>query len=104
MGFGGDLHLLDGYLMDLPDPGRLFLQDVDSRRHTSRDLLDWYLTGRSDADANTSEAGLESLIVRHITGTDGLAVAPGTVAKKPDVFDTGCFAGSPKDYDRAYLS
>ena len=51
---------------------------------------------------NTSEAGLESLIVRHMTGTDGLTVAPGTVAERPDVLGTGYFAGSPKDYDRAY--
>ena len=51
---------------------------------------------------NISEAGLESLIVRHMTGTDGLAVAPGTVAGRPDVLGTGYFAGSPKDYDRAY--
>ena len=34
---------------------------------------------------NTSEAGLESLIVRHMTGTDGLAVAPGSVAESPHV-------------------
>jgi type I restriction enzyme R subunit len=51
---------------------------------------------------NISEAGLESLIVRHMTGTDSLAVAPGTVAERPDVLGTGYFAGSPKDYDRAY--
>lgn len=53
---------------------------------------------------NTSEAGLESLIVRHMTGTDGLAVAPGTVAERPEFSGTGYFAGSPKDYDRAHLS
>ena len=53
---------------------------------------------------NISEAGLESLIVRHMTGTDGLAAAPGTVAERPDVLGTGYFVGSPKDYDRAYLS
>jgi type I restriction enzyme R subunit len=51
---------------------------------------------------NISEAGLESLIVCHMTGTDGLAAAPGTVAGRPDVLGTGYFAGSPKDYDRAY--
>jgi len=51
---------------------------------------------------NTTEAGLETLIVRHMTGTDGLAVAPGTVAEKPDFSGAGYFAGSPKDYDRAY--
>lgn len=52
---------------------------------------------------NTTEAGLETLIVRHLTGTDGLAVAPGTVAEKPDFSGAGYFAGSPKDYDRAYV-
>jgi hypothetical protein len=90
--------------MDLVDPGQFALQDVDYRSHTWSALLDWYLTGRSNSDAHTSEAGLESLIVRYITGTDGLAVAPGTVAERPGVFDTGYFAGSPMDYDRAYLS
>ena len=28
-----------------------------------------------------SEKGLESLIVRHMTGTDGLAVAPNTLTR-----------------------
>lgn len=51
---------------------------------------------------NTTEAGLESLIVRHMTGTDGLAVAPGAVAERPESSGTGYFAGSPKDFDRAY--
>ncbi len=51
---------------------------------------------------NTTEAGLESLIVRHMTGTDGLAVAPGALAEEPENSGTGYFAGSPKDYDRAY--
>ena len=53
---------------------------------------------------NTSEAGLESLIVRQMTGTDGLAIAPGAVAERPEFSGTGYFAGSPKDYYRAYLS
>jgi hypothetical protein len=66
MGFGRDLPLLDGYLMDLPDPGRFVLQDVDSRRHTWSALLDWYLTRRSNSDANISEACLESLIAHHM--------------------------------------
>ncbi len=50
---------------------------------------------------NTSEAGLETLIVRHMTGVDGLVVAPGAVAERPEASGTGYFAGSPKDYDRA---
>lgn len=49
-----------------------------------------------------SEKGLESLIVRHMTGADGLAVAPGAVQALPDPAGTGYFAGSPKDYDRAH--
>ncbi|MCW2312729.1 type I restriction endonuclease subunit R [Rhodoferax antarcticus] len=61
---------------------------------------------------DTSEKGLETLIVRHMTGTDGLApVAPvgtGTgpttdVAARPNAAlgGTGYLAGSPKDYDCA---
>jgi len=48
-----------------------------------------------------SEKGLETLIVRHMTGTNGLAVAPGALQERPDAIGTGYFAGSPKDYDRA---
>jgi type I restriction enzyme R subunit len=50
---------------------------------------------------DTSERGLETLIVRHMTGTDGRAVTPGAVVETPDAAGTGYFAGSPKDYDRA---
>ncbi len=32
---------------------------------------------------DTSEKGLETLIMRHMTGTDGLAAAPHSVAKPP---------------------
>ena len=50
-----------------------------------------------------SEKGLESLIVRHMTGTDGLAVAPNTAAEPPAPYGgTGYFASSPKDFDRAH--
>lgn len=59
-----------------------------------------------------SEKGLETLIVRHMTGTDGLPpmapVGTGTgpttdVAARPTapLGGTGYLAGSPKDYDRA---
>ncbi len=51
---------------------------------------------------NTSEAGLETLIMRHMTGTDGLAVPPDTALERPDAVGTGYFAGCPKDFDRAY--
>jgi type I restriction enzyme R subunit len=50
-----------------------------------------------------SEKGLESLIVRHMTGTDGLAVTPGAMTEPPARYGgTGYLAGSPKDYDRAH--
>jgi len=50
---------------------------------------------------DTSEKGLETLIMRHLTGMDGFAVAANTVANDPDASGSGYFAGSPKDYDRA---
>ena len=50
-----------------------------------------------------SEKGLESLIVRHMTGTDGLAIAPNTAAERSTPYGgTGYFASSPKDFDRAH--
>ena len=52
---------------------------------------------------DTSEKGLETLIMRHMTGTDGLAVTPGVMAEPPAPYGgTGYFAGSAKDYDRAH--
>lgn len=52
---------------------------------------------------DVSEKGLESLIVRHMTGTTGLGVAPGALAE-PDARygGTGYLAGSPQDFDRAH--
>ena len=50
-----------------------------------------------------SEKGLETLIMRHMTGEDGLAVTPGIAAEAPTPYGgTGYFAGSPQDYDRAH--
>ena len=50
-----------------------------------------------------SEKGLETLIMRHMTGTDGLAVTSDTAADPPMTFGgTGYIAGNPKDYDRAH--
>ena len=53
---------------------------------------------------DTSEKGLETLIMRHMTGTDGLAVTPNSVAEHPPppYGGTGYTAGSVKDYDRAH--
>jgi type I restriction enzyme R subunit len=51
---------------------------------------------------DTSEKGLETLIMRHMTGTDGLAVPPNTVAERRLPYGgTGYTAGSTQDYDRA---
>lgn len=52
---------------------------------------------------DTTEKGLETLIMRHMTGTDGLAVAPNMAAERPPAYGgTGYTAGSPQDYDRAH--
>ena len=59
--------------------------------------------------ADISEEGLETLIMRHMTGADGLApVAEGVAAETPDAITAakadgaGWLAGNPKDYDRAH--
>ena len=57
---------------------------------------------------DTSERGLETLIMRHMAGVDGLAVTPDGVAEPPEVIaaqkagGTGYYAGNAKDYDRAH--
>ncbi len=52
--------------------------------------------------ADISEKGLETLIMRHMTGTDGLASSSEDVlAEMPLSGGNGWFAGSSKDYDRA---
>ena len=52
---------------------------------------------------DTSEKGLETLIMRHMTGTDGLTVIPNRGAEQsPPYGGTGYTAGSAKDYDRAH--
>ena len=52
---------------------------------------------------DTSEKGLETLIMRHMTGEDGLAVLPNMVAeRRPPYGGTGYTAGSATDYDRAH--
>jgi len=52
---------------------------------------------------DTSEKGLETLIMRHMTGVDGLAVTPNSVARPQAPYGgTGYIAGSARDYDRAH--
>ena len=52
---------------------------------------------------DTSEKGLETLIMRHMTGTDGLAAQPNMVAERSAPYGgTGYTAGWPKDFDRAH--
>ena len=59
--------------------------------------------------ADISEKGLETLIMRYMAGTDGLAsAAEGIVAETPDAqaaslaAGSGWLAGDPKDYDRTH--
>lgn len=55
-----------------------------------------------------SERGLESLIVRHMTGEDGMRVPPFgyeapasvTVQEKPQTAGTGYMAGCPQDFEK----
>ena len=50
-----------------------------------------------------TEKGLETLIVRHMTGADGLAVDPNRLAETPvSCGGTGYANGNTQDYDRAY--
>jgi type I restriction enzyme R subunit len=61
------------------------------------------------SQTDTSEKGLETLIMLHMTGVDGLAPVPeGMVAETPDAIEaakaagSGWLAGNPKDYDRTH--
>jgi type I restriction enzyme R subunit len=52
---------------------------------------------------DTSEKGLETLIMRQMTGLDGFAVVPNQVAERPPPYGgTGYTAGSAKDFDRSH--
>lgn len=53
---------------------------------------------------DTSEKGLETLIMRHLTGKDGLATgeAMRLAESAPEPGGNGWFAGSPSAYDREY--
>jgi type I restriction enzyme, R subunit len=51
---------------------------------------------------DTREKGLETLIMRHMTGEDGMAVLPEVAAGKlPPFGGAGYIAGSAKGFDRA---
>src|SRR5207245_3794496 len=50
-----------------------------------------------------SEKGLETLIMVHMTGTDGLApLVEGSFAEAPIPAGSGWFDGNPQDYDRTH--
>jgi type I restriction enzyme R subunit len=50
-----------------------------------------------------SEKGLETLIMRHMTGTDGLAPLANLIEQPQSRYGgTGYVAGNPKEYDRAH--
>ena len=51
---------------------------------------------------DTTEKGLETLIMRHMTGTDGFTSATVLVEQSPSYGGTGYIAGTPKEYDRSY--
>ena len=52
---------------------------------------------------DTSEKGLETLVMRHMTGADGIGVGPNIAAEMRAPYGgTGYIAGSPMDYDRAH--
>jgi type I restriction enzyme R subunit len=52
---------------------------------------------------DTTEKGLETLIMRHLTGADGLEVPPNTLSEATPLFGgIGYFASSARDFDRAH--
>ena len=53
---------------------------------------------------DTTETGLESLIMTHMTGENGLSSGNGSFIAEtaPSESGTGWFAGNPADYDREY--
>lgn len=62
------------------------------------------MTSESKVPSDTTEKGLESLIMCHMTGKDGLASgAAGMVAETaPAKGGSGWFAGNPAAYDREF--
>ena len=52
---------------------------------------------------DTSEKGLETLIMRHMTGTNGIAATAGGTTEGPAIYGgTGYYVGYAKDFDRAH--
>ena len=79
---------------------KAFLEDFELLRVEA--AIPEQATGFRASTTDTSEKGLETIIMRHLTGADGFTVTPGSLVEKPDAAGTGYFAGSPKDYDRAH--
>ena len=53
---------------------------------------------------DTTEKGLETLIMRHTTGSDGLSVGgPGSLSEaSPSSAGSGWYVGRPASYDREF--
>ena len=52
---------------------------------------------------DTTEKGIETLIMRHMTGVDGLAASPRVAADLPLRYEDAAYiAGNPKDFDRPH--
>ena len=51
---------------------------------------------------DTTEKGLEDLIVASLTGAPGHQTAEHTAGERPGVYGGGWIAGDPRDYDREY--
>ena len=52
---------------------------------------------------DVSEKGLETLIMRHMTGADGFTIpALASAEKAPPFNGSGYLAGSPKDFERTH--
>ncbi|WP_263351349.1 type I restriction endonuclease [Acidicapsa acidisoli] len=77
-----------------------FMEDFSLLKVEPPKPLDEAIFNRRTTD--TSEKGLETIIVRHMTGSDGLAVTPGAMEGTPHTAGTGYFAGSARDYDRGH--
>lgn len=84
------------------DPNlKAFLEDFELLRVDSVRSEGVHIAPPS-AHTDVTEKGLETLIVRHMTGTDGLNIEPGAHTDMLESSDYVYYAGSPKDFDRTY--